>query len=49
MLAIRKKTLFKRDFKRLLGSGKDIEKLLNIINQLAEGRKLAPPNVMIIC
>lgn len=41
-LPIRRKTLFKRDFKRLLGSGKDIGKLLNIIDQLANGQTLAP-------
>ena len=40
--AIRRTSQFKRDIKRLLRSGKDIEKLLSIIKELAEGRKLSP-------
>ena len=35
-------TEFKRDIKRLLRSGKDIEKLLCIIKVIAEGQKLPP-------
>jgi len=41
-LTIRRTTQFKRDIKRLLRSGKDIEKLLSIVEELAEGRKLPP-------
>ena len=41
-LTIRRTTQFKRDIKRILRSGKDIEKLLSIIEELAEGRKLPP-------
>ena len=41
-LSIRRTTQFKRDIKRILRSGKDIEKLLSIVEKLAEGRKLAP-------
>lgn len=41
-LTIRRTTQFKRDIKRILRSGKDIEKLLSIVEQLAEGRKLPP-------
>jgi mRNA interferase YafQ len=37
---IRRTTEFKRDIKRLLRSGKDIEKLLAIVKVIAEGRKL---------
>jgi mRNA interferase YafQ len=39
-LTIRRTTQFKQDIKRLLRSGKDIEKLLSIVEKLAEGRKL---------
>jgi len=42
MLTIRRTSQFKRDVKRLLESGKDIEKLLSIVKELAEGRKLSP-------
>lgn len=38
---IRRTNQFKKDIKHLLGGGKDIEKLLVVINELAEGRKLA--------
>jgi hypothetical protein len=38
-LTIRRTAQFKRDIKRLLRSGKDIEKLLSIVEELAEGRK----------
>ena len=41
-LTIRRTTQFKRDIKRLLRSRKDIEKLLSIVEELAEGRKLSP-------
>ena len=41
-LTIRRTTQFKRDIKRLLRSGKDVEKLLSIIEELAQGRKLSP-------
>ncbi len=41
-LTIRRTTQFKRDIKGLLRSGKDIEKLLSIVEELAEGRKLSP-------
>jgi len=41
-LTIRRTTQFKRDIKRLLRGGKDIEKLLGIVGELAEGRKLPP-------
>ena len=41
-LTIRRTTQFKRDIKRLLRSGKDIEKLLSVVEELAEGRKLPP-------
>lgn len=42
--SILRTTQFKRDVKRLVESGKDIEKLSRYIgiNELAEGRKLAP-------
>ncbi|MGR3319033.1 MAG: type II toxin-antitoxin system YafQ family toxin [Candidatus Anammoxibacter sp.] len=39
---IRRTSQFKRDIKRLLRSGKDIEKLLSILEELTEGRKLSP-------
>jgi len=42
MLTIRRTSQFKRDVKRLLQSGKDIEKLLSIVQELAEERKLSP-------
>lgn len=38
---IRRTTQFKKDVKQLIRSGKDIEKLLFVVNELAEGRKLA--------
>ena len=41
-LTIRRTTQFKRDIKRLLRSGKDIWKLLSIVEEIAEGRKLPP-------
>ncbi|MDL1974540.1 MAG: type II toxin-antitoxin system YafQ family toxin [Deltaproteobacteria bacterium] len=41
-LAIRRTSQFKKDAKRLIQSGKDIEKLLFVVNELAEGRKLGP-------
>ena len=41
-LSIRRTTQFKRDIKRVLQSGKDIEKLLSIVEELAEGWKLPP-------
>jgi len=41
-LTIRRTSQFKRDIKRLLRSGKDIEKLLSIVEELAEGWKLPP-------
>jgi len=41
-LAIRRTTQFKRDVKRQIRRGKDVEKLLMVVNELAEGRKLAP-------
>ncbi len=41
-LTIRRTTQFKRDIKRLLRSGKDIEKLLSIVEVLAQGRELPP-------
>ncbi len=40
--SIRRTTRFKKDVKRLVRSGKDIEKLLFVVNELAEGRKLPP-------
>jgi len=39
-LKIRRTSQFKRDAKRLLKSGKDIDKLLNIIGMIAEGETL---------
>jgi len=39
-LTIRRTTQFKQDIKRLLQGGKDIEKLLRIVEKLAEGQKL---------
>ena len=41
-LTIRRTTQFKRDIKRILRSGKDIEKLLSVVEKLAEARKLPP-------
>ena len=38
--SIRRTTQFKKDIKHLIGKGKDIEKLLSIVENLAEGRKL---------
>jgi len=40
-LSIRRTTQFKKDVKRIKQGGKDIEKLLLIVNELAEGRTLA--------
>jgi len=40
--SILRTTQFKRDVKHLVESGKDIEKLLFVVKELAEGRKLAP-------
>lgn len=42
MLAMRRTTQFKRDVKRLLRQGKDVEKLLRVVGDLAEGRELLP-------
>jgi mRNA interferase YafQ len=39
---IRRTTQFKKDVKHLLRSGKEVEKLMFVVNELAEGRKLAP-------
>jgi len=39
--SVRRTTQFKKDVKRLIRSGKDIEKLLFVINEIAEGRRLA--------
>ena len=39
-LTVRRTTQFKRDMKRLLRGGKDIEKLLSVAEILAEGRTL---------
>ena len=41
-LTIRRTTRFKQDIKQLLRSGKNIEKLLSIVEELAEGQKLCP-------
>ena len=41
-LNIRRTSQFKRDMKRVLRSGKDIEKLLSIVAKLSEGLKLSP-------
>ncbi len=41
-LTIRRTTQFKRDIKRLLRSGKDIEKLMSIVKYFVEGQKLPP-------
>ena len=41
-LTVRRTTQFKRDMKRLLRSGKDIDKLLSAAGILAEGRSLPP-------
>jgi len=38
---IRRTKQFKKDIKRLRRSGKDIERLLSIVNKLAEGDKLS--------
>lgn len=39
-LTIRRTAQFKRDVKRLLRQGKDLEKLLIVVGELAEGREL---------
>jgi len=39
---IRRTTQFKRDVKKVLRSGKNIEKLLNVVEILSEGKNLAP-------
>ncbi len=39
--SIRRTTQFKKDVKLLVRKGKDIEKLLFVIDELADGRKLA--------
>ena len=39
-LSIRRTTQFKKDVKRMVRRGKDLEKLLVVIEELAEGRKL---------
>ncbi len=39
--SIRRTTQFKKDVKHLAGNGKDIEKLFFVVNELAEGRRLA--------
>ena len=41
-LNIRRTSQFKRDMKRLLRSGKDVEKLLSIVEKLSEGLRLSP-------
>lgn len=41
-LTIRRTTQFKRDIKRLLRGGKDIKKLLSVVEELAKGWKLSP-------
>ena len=38
---VRRTTQFKKDVKKLLKGGSDIEKLLFVVNELAEGRELA--------
>jgi mRNA interferase YafQ len=40
--SIRRTTQFKKDVKLLVRSGKDLEKLLFVVNELAEGRRLTP-------
>ena len=37
---IRRTTQFKKDAKRVLKQGKDIEQLLHVVQELAEGRSL---------
>ena len=39
---IRRTTQFKRDVKKVLRRGKNIEKLLNVVEILSEGKNLAP-------
>ena len=41
-LKIPRTSQFKRDMKRVLRSGKDIEKFLNIVGKLSERLKLSP-------
>jgi len=41
-LSIRRTTQFKKDVKHMVRRGKDLEKLLAVIEELAEGRKLVP-------
>jgi len=40
-LEIRRTSQFKKDTKQMLKSGKDLEKLLFVVNEIAGGRKLA--------
>jgi mRNA interferase YafQ len=40
--SIRRTTQFKKDVKQLLRSGKNLENLLGIVQELAEGRQLTP-------
>ena len=40
--SIRRTTQFRKDVKRMVRGSKDLEKLLAVIEELAEGRKLAP-------
>lgn len=37
---IKRSTQFKKDIKRLLKGGKDLEKLLFVVNELVKGRQL---------
>lgn len=39
---IRRTSQFKKDVKLLARSGKELEKLLFVVNELADGRELAP-------
>lgn len=41
-LSIRRTSQFKKDARLLIRSGKELEKLLFVVNELAEGRELAP-------
>ena len=40
MYQIRRTTQFKKDIKRVLKRGKDIEQLLHVVQELAEGHVL---------
>lgn len=40
MYQIRRTTQFKKDIKRMLKRGKDLERLLNVVQELAEGHTL---------